>query len=329
MEFLFKGLWLGALLPLAAGAEVFHYDPAAGGTANGFTGGAGWPGGVPPTAGHDYVVDGAVLRTGSDSKDATFLGDSLTLKNGAALARQGSKAAQQLYTIGSLVLDGGAVVNASATDSGMALAGEILLRSAGGVLLSGAGEMAGTFFSARTITVLADIGGSGQLLLGVSDGVAATASTVTTLAGSHNAYTGGTRVVDGVRLRVAETSRLGGNVAGNDVVLDAASGVTLTSATNMGAAQKLILAEGMEAGAVVFDFAGEMRLAGFSFDAGTSWLDAGNYAVADLNALYGGNVFAGTGSVTVVPEPSTYALAAGVLGVALLATRRKRGKVGS
>jgi hypothetical protein len=58
------------------------------------------------------------------------------------------------------------------------------------------------------------------------------------------------------------------------------------------------------------------------------YLDAGTYDAAALNTFFSTSVFntAGAGSITVsaIPEPSTYAAFAGLLGLAVASVRRRK-----
>ncbi len=157
------------------------------------TGGAtGWPGVA--AAGNDYIVSGdatSVAMRGPVTGNATFPGDSLTLlPNGRLLLKTGATAVQTL-TAASLILNGGVLDLANATNSGSAatLAGAINLGPNSGA--GGVGALTG-----ETLTISAAISGSGPLVVSGSS-VNSGADQGTVILTGAVSYSGSTSVKGG------------------------------------------------------------------------------------------------------------------------------------
>jgi autotransporter-associated beta strand protein len=146
---------------------------------------AGWPG--PAFAGNDYTVTGVALR-GPTSGNFTFPGDSLTLFPNGRLLLKTAPAATQTLNVGNLILNGGYLDLATASNDGAiaTLAGNITLAAG-----SGMGALAG-----ETLTVSAAISGDGPLVVS-GPSVNAGADTGTVILSGANTYTGSTSVNGG------------------------------------------------------------------------------------------------------------------------------------
>ncbi len=98
-----------------------------------FNSGANWTGGASPLAGNAYQTAGFLLRTPANSTSIAFAGDSLEIQNGGNLRIKTSSAT---ITVTNLILDGGGIVDVSATGSSLAgtmsLSGGMAYISVGG-----------------------------------------------------------------------------------------------------------------------------------------------------------------------------------------------------
>lgn len=144
------------------------------------------------------------------------------------------------------------------------------------------------------------LGTSSVTLSGVIDGAGAfnKQGVGTLLITNTNSYAGGTTVTDGIlqtgavgTLGTGDVSVLAGKTLtlGNNLSLDSSATFTfdLTSIINL-------------------NYAGEMTIA--DLGTGLLFIDNGTYTASQLNSFFGGSTFAGTGSVTVVPEPQSLQL---------------------
>lgn len=299
----------------------------------GFSAGAGWPGGVAPQAGNDYVVEGAKLLRTADNSGAnhTFGGDSLTIGTGASLGYKGGNNAglgtssDHTITVNNLILNGGSITNiANGTGSGsgvltknFTLAGNLSLGALGGTIGANS-QSEGAVQNNKNVTVSANISGSGPLVLtNVQNSGRPVIQGFVTLSGTNN-HTGGTTVSDYTTVVVTGASGFGSG--GNVRVLPTGQldlrTATAFSATAGGAAHSLLLGSGMLPGSIKLDFEGETYLASISFDGGLTFGGAGIY-----DASHSSGLFSGTGKLVVVPEVSSALLL--MAGISFLGARRR------
>jgi fibronectin-binding autotransporter adhesin len=274
---------------------------------NSFNTGLHWSNGEAPSSAHDYVTT-ETLRTPVSSSSFVFQGKSLTLNSGGVLNYKGTGSTPYTITINSLTINTGGQVRSEVNRS-FFLAGSIFV-NAGNV---------GTFNIASGnsgYVVTAAISGAGGLSLTSSN-----AAQSLTFQGA-NSYSGGTTISTANVIGGADSVFGTGDLTLNGGSLTLQSGALNDYFSSGG---RFILASGLTtAGMVNLNFAGIDRLGGISLNGGTTYLAASTYTAAQLNSLYGANIFTGAGSLEVVPEPGAAGLAALVLGG--LALRRCRGK---
>jgi hypothetical protein len=281
--------------------------------------GANWSDGLPPDVANDYV-SGRAIRTPVTSGDTTFAGKSLTLNSGGAIQFKGTGTTSTI-TISQLALKGNAfVANYNGITTHFTLDGAITLDStfSGGFLLNTGGNGGG-------FDVASSISGEGTLKV-YSNGNSASQTQAITLSHANNTYSGGT-LVNGtgtpVILNVTADGALGsGNVTVSNAKLFLSGG---TANNYIGNSANLILSAGLVDSAISLDFTGADSLAGISLDGGTSYLAVGEYSVSQLNALYGSDAFAGSGSLLVVPEPGVAGMVFFGVAIGMIARPSRRG----
>jgi hypothetical protein len=176
-----------------------------------------------------------------------------------------------------------------------------------------------TFKTANDVGTAYNITLSG--VLSGNGGLTKTGAGTLTLSGA-NSFTGLTLVSAGT-LSTGVTGNFG---AGNIMVADASltlgnsSSIGDTSTLTFSSLSKITLGTGV------------LETIGVLFDSTTNrYMTVGTWTANDLNSFFGGTEFFGTGqlNVTAVPEPATYALLAGGLGMMLLGiSRRQRRRQG-
>ena len=249
-----------------------------------------WAGAV-PTAENDYVTDASLGSSGT-SRLGTNVGGRVRDYTGSTFAGNSLtivanselllKQTGNQTSTANIILDGGVLRLSAGTSSQATVAGTINVASESYLGVADNGSPVLTISSALT----------GSSLLHVASGLGA--GTVV-FNGDLSGFTG-------------TLSFGGGDAAGTydfdqDYDLSAASMVVNTLRTEV-----LNLDQAITVGSFMF---------------GDSALSAGTYDVATLNSTFGtGTQFTGTGSIEVIPEPSTMALL-GVMGGALVLVRRR------
>ena len=256
-----------------------------------------------PTAGNNYLtanLGGAASSTGLGSSVTTrvrdtgvnpFAGDSLTISSSTELLLKNNNTT----TTGNVILNGGTVRFAPSGGTLATLAGTLNVAADSYLGLAGSVN--------QTFTVNSAITGSGVLHLAAGN----TASTVQPIL----------------------TLALGGDLSGFNGVLNLGGGTSTSGSINATLDFNLnytlpfvAFVMGQSASADVVNLDQNVTFGSFTF--GSTSLAAGTYTATDLNGLVGnGSQFIdGGGTLTVVPEPSTFAML--TAGLTLLAIRRRR-----
>lgn len=246
-----------------------------------------WSNNMSPSAGNDYIST-HTLRTA-----ATFAGDSLRVDSGGIVALKVTTT-----THANLHMNGGTIQNFFNDNTAAALAGELFIDANTGI---SAGDP-----DNRNTAIAATLHGSAEISTNSSF---ANGTSRVTITGANNPFTGDWRVTGGLLVADAAgslgdfgtlTINAGGNFNANYDIDQPGAGLVLNGG--------MILDQSHSFGSV--NIAGTPLTAGFhSFD--------------DLNAQFDANFAdAGSGGITVVPEPAGLGVIA-VAGLPLVRRRRK------
>ncbi len=266
------------------------------------TGGNVWSNGEAASGTHDYINDAFTLRTPTSS--STFSGKSLKLTTGDGT--QGSlllkpNGANRVFTIDNLILDGGKITHGQPGITNAFIAGAITLT-------------ADSFYSAtgsdyRRATISASVSGSSvfNIDLGTSDDLL--------ISSTSNSFDGEWRVTQADSGSTTDFFATGNGSLGNaDVTIG--SGIKFDVDYDIASSTKTLDLNGL----MILDQDHTFGIVQINGDT----LGAGTYSFTDLNTAY--DAFfedGGTGSLTVVPEPSVYALLSGMLAFVCIAMRRR------
>lgn len=160
-----------------------------------------WSDSAAPSAGKSYYVSGGrTLRTPADSSNPTFSGAALVLGDGPTVGTLALKnTGVNTITIGDLRMDNGSVGQGDTNTK--ILAGNISILNGGGSFDAGA--------SGRTMSITANISGSGNVSFlnsgGVGDGIL--------ILGGSNSYTGTTSIASNTLVRLNSANALGATAA--------------------------------------------------------------------------------------------------------------------
>ena len=291
------------LLPAARASNINQTANAAAGT--NWNTASIW-GGTAPVGGNSYFTTSGLTAASSTSLNGIsvtgrirddgkiFGGDLLTINAGTELLLKGTGT----YTsTGDVVLDGGMIRLSPDASTITTFAGTLNVAAESYVGVVRTTDTSLNFTSTLT--------GSSVLHLSAATGNTGTANPVLRISfsGDLSGFTG--------------TFSLGGGSFGTNrvAVLDFNQNYVLPSTS---------LSMGASGTNDIFNLDQNLTFGGFSF--GATALGAGTYDAATLNGLFGtGSQFTGAGSLTVVPEPASYAalMAAGGL-LAVLGSRRRR-----
>ena len=249
-----------------------------------FNSGSHWSNGLGPRAGNDYG-SATTLRTPADSGSYTFAGDSLTLNSGGCLVFKGTTNAA-VITVNPLLLRSGSLVVNAMTTNPFTLAGSVIVDS---------GNVAN--FQVTTpncgYTISATISGAGGVTF-TTTCTSQSAQAITLV--KANLYSGGTTVSTYAYVIAAADGALGQGdvtVLGGNLTLQAATGNAIADSA------RFTVAPSLAVGAVKLNYTGTEAVGAFSLNGGVTYLADGIYTVAQLNSLYGGSVFSGSGSIQV------------------------------
>jgi hypothetical protein len=309
----------------AASAALINLNVSDGLGASSFAAGTNWVGGAAPTAGNTYSVgSGLRLRTPASANPVlTFAGDSLTIANGFTTSNMNGASSSDLFgftykstgatgliTVNNLILNAGAINHLNGIGDIFNLAGSISVIGDSAIRAK-----------QGNINISAAISGTSDLYLGGTDGLSA--SRAINFSG-NNSFTG-------------------------DLISTATT--TYFTLTNTGTFSFDIGAAGVNNrifgspstnGTAIFNGTFSFNLAGAATTSGASWTVVDNstllesygasFAVAGFTNngsgvwSNGGYEFdQGTGVLTAVPEPSSFAslFGAAMLGFAAMRRRRK------
>ncbi|HEY9249434.1 MAG TPA: autotransporter-associated beta strand repeat-containing protein [Rariglobus sp.] len=247
-----------------------------------------------------------------------------TLANGGSNSNIGASAG----TADKLILNGGTLKYTGAavsTDRLFSLQSGSSIESSGtgAVNFTNAGSMGfngGT--AAKTLTLTGTNTGNNTLAAVIGDNTGATALTKSgtgkwILTGA-NTFTGATTVSGGT-LATGATGTFG---AGN-ISVAAGSSLAFGNNTSIGDLNTLAFAS---TSLIALNFTGSETVGAVFNTVTSTFLTAGTHDINSLNTFFGVTSFSGTGSlfVSAIPEPSTYAVLAGVAMCGFAALRRRR-----
>jgi hypothetical protein len=301
-------------VPALSPAAVISMDADDGIGASSFNTGVNWVGDAAPSAGNDYVTGNYTLRTPANGSSYTFAGDSLTVNNNSAYSKgllyKGTGSTGNI-TIDNLILNQGLISHASGTADVFNLYGTINV--AGNSTL---------YPKQGAIRIYSDISGTAQLTIQASD---AGSGNKIWIHSANNTFTG--NIVNNGRLETADNSVLMFDIGANGINNNISNGGAGTQQHSM------------FGGDFLFDLTDASTTIGDSWTivntvaASTYWLStfsvvgftdqgSGVWTGTANGAEYEFRTGAGTGTLTVIPEPATIGMF-GVVGAIMLFIRRR------
>ena len=248
-----------------------------------------WENAAAASAGNHYFTNGYVLRTPDTALGSVvFPGESLTIEGGVGSARGGLLLKAGTTTIADLLIGAGTISNGVAGGSGNLPA-----------------TLNVTNFTVLSTATSADA----AILQGAFTNNDLTVGIANLLGDGYLRFTNPRNF----SLSVADALSFTGTLNLNQGAL------TLSSALGMNDAAFTMASSGAS-----LVLSNDMRVSSFSF--GASEADTGIYTSAELNTFFSTTAFSGDGLVyvSVIPEPSSCALGAGVVVLALVGLRRRR-----
>lgn len=249
-----------------------------------------WSDNAVPAAGNTYTTS-HTMRTASGE----FAGDSLTFNSGGILATKVANQSESNLTMN----NGSSIQQFHADNTTDSIGGNMTVNGTVGVGASGTG---------RNITLAANLSGSGTL----SQNISSIAGQLTVSSDNNSSFTGSWTIAAGL-LKATGTGSLGrfntltmtGGSFDADYEVDNPTGALVLSGGEMTLDQNFTV--------------GSLRING-------ALLTPKTYTFSDLNTAYDAR-FAdgGTGSITVVPEPTALTAVVLVAGGLLARRRRPRG----
>lgn len=241
-----------------------------------------------------FTVGGVAWQTAGNMRDSegssTFNGGALVVNSGTRLL---SKALAGATSTANIVLNGGFIHSAANASGSATLAGTISFGE--GISLGAIGVIANTNF---TFNIASTIMGGPDVTLQLA------------MNGSD-------------RINVLNITGDISGFAGTFYVSTADGGVAYGSAFSITSSAPLATLElAVDSQNFLFDLSSDITFG--SVIVGSTLLDPGTYTVADLEILAPGR-FLGEGSITVVPEPSTFAMLG--VGVTLFAAVLRKRRV--
>ncbi|MDQ8207516.1 hypothetical protein QEH52_08350 [Coraliomargarita sp. SDUM461003] len=260
-----------------------------------------WSDGLAASGTKDYVVgSGFTLRTPIGT--STFAGNSLTIEAGGQLLLKPNNN-DRVHTVNDLILNGGQITHGQPART-------IAYQLAGSITLTADSTYDATGSDYRRATFSASISGSStfSINLGSSDDL--------TISSASNTFSGEWFVSQADSGSVSDFFATGNGALGNaDVTIG--SGINFDVDYDINNTTKALNLDGI----MILDQDHTFGMVQIDGDT----LAAGTYSFEDLNSSYDAFfVDGGTGSLTVVPEPSYFALSLAILAMVGFSRRSRK-----
>ncbi len=166
--------------------------------------------------------------------------------------------------------------------------------------------------SGASLTLSGTISGSGKLTL--------TGSGTLTLGNTASSYTGGTEIGKGTLVATKNNSLGTGNIT-----VDSGAILTLSSSSTLNAIGDTAGLIFSSTSTINLNFTGTDTIGFLKLSDSSLYIGTGTYTASELNSFFDVSAFSGTGSlvVTIVPEPSAYALLFFGLTILVIQVRRR------